>query len=60
MTVCGVHRTEYNRTISGVTMLSEGFFYMHMCMCTGNKGNKLWFEVGVEDGDRVAKDQDVS
>ncbi len=41
-------------------MLFEGFFYMYTCMCAGNKGNKLWFEVRVEDGGGVAKDQDVS
>lgn len=38
-------------------MVFEDFFYMHVCMCTGNKGNKLWFEV--RDGGGVAKDQDV-
>lgn len=43
-----------------MALLFEGFFYMHMCTCTGNKGNKLWFEVGMEDGGGVAKDQDVS
>lgn len=37
----------------------QRLFYMHMCTCTGNKGNKLWFEVGVEDGAGVAKDQNV-
>lgn len=41
-------------------LLSEGFFNMHMCTCTGNKGNKLWFEVGMEDGWEVAKDLYVS
>lgn len=41
-------------------MLLEDFFYMHMCTCTGNKGNKLWFEVGLKDGGGVEKDQYVS
>lgn len=56
--ICGVHKDIQDIIWSDNAF--EGFFYMYMCMSTGNKGNKLWFEVGVEDRDGVAKDQDVS